>query len=47
MKERLLAYLKNNRKKIIAFLIAGILAAAGVVADSTVIENSIGMILGF
>ncbi len=47
MKERLLDYLKNNRKKIITFLIAGILAAAGIAADGTVIENAIGMILGF
>ncbi len=47
MKERLLRYLKNNQKKIITFLIAGILTAVGIASDSTVIETAIGMILGY
>lgn len=46
MKERLLVFLKNNRKKVLTFLIAGLLAAIGIGADSSAIEKALNIILG-
>lgn len=47
MKKRVLNFLMENKKKVITFIIAGCLAACGVMTDAGVIEHSLGVIFGW
>ncbi len=46
MKERLMAFLKENKKKIIAFALAGLVAVLGVTATPETIESASQFIAG-
>jgi hypothetical protein len=46
MKERLMAFLKSNKKKIIAFVLAGVVATVGVTATPETIESASQFISG-
>lgn len=47
MKSRLIAFFKENKKKVITFVIAGIFAACGVMTDAGVIEHSVSVLFGW
>ena len=45
MKDRLLLFLKTNKKKMITFIVTGILAAVGVVADTTALTELLSVMI--
>lgn len=46
MKERLMAFLKANKKKIIAFVLAGVVATIGLTMDAATQEAIVSFLAG-
>lgn len=44
MKERLLAYLKENKKKVVAFVVAGIIAALGLTVSQEAADGIVNVL---
>ncbi len=44
MKERLLAYLKENKKKVVAFVVAGIIAALGLTVSQEAADGIVSVL---